>query len=437
MTRRLTVLLLAAGVALTPAALVPAGPATAAPAQCQAYHQPANYELWQVKRVTPERAWPVSRGRGVTVAVVDSGVNGTHPALAGRVDHGTDLVDSKGSADQDCVSHGSTVGGIIAGDQLSGSGFAGVAPDARLLPIRIANDMEQFTGGSERVAQAIRYAVDHHAKVINLSLTTENTAVLRTAVAYARDHDVVMVAATGNDGQHTTTYPAAYPGVIGVAGIGESGDPDPQSNTGDEVDLAAPSLRIVGPAGNGDGYVLWGGGGTSFAAPFVAGTAALVRSYRPDLSADEVARRLEATADHPADGRDDTVGYGVVNPYRAVTAVLGSPGGAAPAAGALPGDGRHAAAGGGTTGRYLWAAGAMLAAVLVLLVAVAVVPRAVRRGWRPGLRPALPVGVPTRRRYPVFDPATAPREAPSRAVEPVRITSKDPAGSFTVDVDFH
>jgi subtilisin family serine protease len=251
-------------------------------------------------------------------------------------------------------------------------------------------------------------------------------------VRYAHRHGAVLVAATGNGGRRAETYPAAYPEVIAVAGTADARDaPDPQSNTGDYVDLAAPSLNIVGPGATGDGFVLWDRGGTSFAAPFVAGAAALVRSYRPDLSADEVARRLEASADHPADGRDARVGYGVVNPYRAVTTVLGTPGSAPAAPGALPAATHRGAAADGTRTTFLVAAGGVLAAVLLLLVAVAVVPRGIRRGWRPGLRASLPGPRPTGRRYPAFDPATAPREPP-RPVEPVRVTS----GDFTVDVTF-
>ncbi|HEY3505137.1 MAG TPA: type VII secretion-associated serine protease mycosin [Actinocatenispora sp.] len=435
MSRRLPALLLAAGIALTPAVLVPAGAVSAAPA-CQASAAQVDYVPWQAKRVATADAWKITRGAGVTVAVIDSGVNARHPTLRGRVDRGTDLARGEGAGDSACLAHGSTVAGIIAGRQLDGSGFAGMAPEARILPIRITEDADHFSDGSQRVAAAIRYAVDHGATVVNLSLTSDDSSALRSAVRYAHRRGVVLVAATGNDGRQAKTYPAAYPEVIAVTGTADASDtPDPQSNTGDYVDLAAPSLNIVGPGATGDGFVLFADGGTSFSTPFVAGAAALVRAYRPDLSPDEVARRLEATADHPADGHDARVGYGVVNPYRAVTAVLGRPGTSAPARGALPVPGHRAAPANGSRATYLWASGGLLVAVLVLLVAVVVVPRGTRRGWRPGLLAALPGPWPTRRRYPTFDPASAPRDPP-RAVAPARVTSTDPSGSFTVDVTF-
>ncbi|MGA8114019.1 MAG: type VII secretion-associated serine protease mycosin, partial [Actinocatenispora sp.] len=367
MIRRLPLLLLAAALP----ALVPAGPATAGPDDrptCAAYHDRPAGMPWQTRRLAPQRAWPTSRGRGVIVAVLDSGTNGDHPQLAGRVLPGTDLVRGRGTADTDCNGHGSIVGGIIAAHDSTDTWFSGVAPDATLLPVRIADDTARFEHGSARIAHAIRYAVDHHASVVNLSVTTEDSGELRAAVRYAHEHDVLLVAAAGN-GNHddAPTWPAAYPDVIAVSGIDRRGAHVESANHGDWVDLAAPGAEIVGPAAVGDGYAQ--GDGTSFAAPFVSGTAALVRAYRPELTTAQVTRRLEATADQPADGRDDLVGYGVVNPYRALTAVLGPADRAAPAAGGLPASGRlpaaarPTAAGSGNTAALSLAGGA---AVLVV-----------------------------------------------------------------------
>ena len=433
MTRRLPISLLAA--LLTVGLLAVPGRATAAPGQqCAVHHEPVDYRPWQVKRVNPVRAWPISEGRGQTVAVLDSGVNGKHPQLAGRVEAGVDLVRGKGTADTDCNGHGSIVGGVIAGARRSGSGFYGMAPQATLLPIRIADDTERFSDGSARVATAIRYAVDHHATVINMSLTTDDTDALRSAVDYAHEHDVVLVAATGNEGKAERTYPAAYPEVLAVSGIGSDGAPDSESNTGGYVDLAAPSEGIVGPGPIGGQYA--GGKGTSFAAPFVSGTAALVRSYRPELTADEVMRRLESSADHPADGRDDKVGYGVVNPYRALTQVLGDPAGGVGTDRALPGAAHASGQQDPVRAVALWAAVGLLAVVLAVLVLAAVIPAGRRRGWRPGIRARLPGPRSARRRYPAYDPtAPPPIEPEPPATASVRLPGSDTSTTFTIDVN--
>jgi subtilisin family serine protease len=170
-------------------------------------------------------------------------------------------------------------------------------------------------------------ATDKGAKVINLSLTTAPVPELTEAVRYAIAHDVVLVAAAGNDGTSSSNepdkkeYPAAYEGVIAVAGVDENGDHVQSSTTGDYVDIAAPGLKIEGPAPQGGGYLLETEGGTSFAAAYITGTVALVRAYRPDLKGPEVVQRILRTADRPANGWDKNVGYGVVNPYWAVVSV--------------------------------------------------------------------------------------------------------------------
>ncbi|BCJ27668.1 hypothetical protein Asera_17760 [Actinocatenispora sera] len=424
--------------ALTMAALgAPVAAPTGADAAPQCSHGDSDnldYQPWAVKRIAADRAWPISQGSGVTVAVLDSGVNAQHRQLAGRVEAGTDLVRGKGTADTDCAGHGSMVAGIIAGKRVDGSGFYGVAPEATILPIRIAEDLGTFEHGSPRIAAAIRYAVDHDATVINMSLTTEDSPQLRSAVGYAHEHGVVMVAATGNQADDKPRYPAAYPDVIAVGGIDSSGGHDSESVTGDWVDLAAPSTGIVAPAGIGSGYL--SEKGTSFAAPVVAGTAALIRAYRPELTPDQVATRLEATADHPVDGHNDEVGYGVVNPYRALTEVLGEPNGAATAAGgALPAAASRTGAADPVRTAALWAAVGLLAVVIALLLLAVVVPAGRRRGWRPGLRGRLPGPRSTRRRPPDYDPtAPPPIEPEPPATTAVRLPGSDSSATFTVDV---
>jgi hypothetical protein len=167
----------------------------------------------------------------------------------------------------------------------------------------------------------------------------------------------------------------------------------------------------------------------------VAGTAALIRAYRPELTPDQVATRLEATADHPIDGHDDRVGYGVVNPYRAVTQVLGEPNGAATAAGALPAAASRTGAADPVRTAALWAAVGLLAVVVALLVLAVVVPAGRRRGWRPGLRDRLPGPRSARRGPAEYDPvAPPPIEPEPPATTAVRLPGTDSAATFTVDV---
>jgi membrane-anchored mycosin MYCP len=304
------------------------GAAAAAPANCgPSFSNPLSDTPWPLRRLRPELAWPLTTGAGVTVAVIDSGVSTTHPSLRGQVLRGKDFVQPGGVGDCDEVAHGTFVAGIIAGLRLPNSGFYGVAPGAKILPIRVLRDDQKSFDASlpGTIAEAIDYAVDQGAKVINLSLVTQPTPALANAVNRALASNVVLVAAAGNDGAAQgggkVAYPAAIEGVIAVAGIDESDRHVATSTPGAHVDVAAPGTNIEGPAPQGNGFGVRAGGGTSFAAAYVSGMAALIRSYYPDLPPERVAARITGTADHPPSGRDDEVGYGVVNPYRAVTAI--------------------------------------------------------------------------------------------------------------------
>lgn len=284
-----------------------------------------------------ERVWPLTRGEGVKVAVIDSGVSDAHPVLDGKVEYGEDYVvpeegESKLGADCDLVGHGTSIAGIIAGKEDSKSPFAGMAPDADLLSIRILPDLNA-SGDRELpniLADAIREAVDSGADVINLSVQIAHSNALESAVDYAAKEGAVLVAAAGNqggeDGTNAPQYPAAYDNdaVLAVSSVGMEGAKTETSNSGDYVDLAAPGEEIAGPGPEGDGYT---GGekatGTSFSSAFVSGAAALVRARFPDLGPKQAADRLRATAQSPANIWDEQVGYGVVDPYRAVTADMG------------------------------------------------------------------------------------------------------------------
>jgi type VII secretion-associated serine protease mycosin len=370
------------------AVLVPLGPpALAQPPAGQRCDLPVTGPVarrpWPQQRLDYERVWPLTRGAGVTVAVVDTGVDGAHPQLRGAVRPGIDVVNG-GTADTDCVGHGTLVAGLMAARPAAGTGFAGVAPDATVLPVRVTNSQQ---GTAAPLAEGIRRAVDAGARVVNVSIVVDqSTPALRAAVDYAISRDVVVVAAAGNEFQSGSPlqYPAAYPGVLAVGAIDASGGRADFSETDAGVAVVAPGVDIVGPGAGGTGLVA-GGQGTSYAAPFVSGTAALVRAYHPELSAPAVITRIERTADRPpaSDLPDAALGWGTVNPYAAVTAVL--PGStSAPVAGqrvvvpaAAPPDTRN-------RDRARWYTGLALAAALVVTAVAAILPAARRRSWRPG-----------------------------------------------------
>lgn len=384
----LLLVVLAAGVAGTP-------PASAQTVTCQ---QPIAVSLseiglqpvqdarqpWAQRQLDPSRVWPLTTGSGVTVAVIDSGVDARQPALAGAVQQGADMVQPGLPADYDCVGHGTVVAGLIAARPLPGSAFAGIAPGATILPVRQTESDQQEANGAAFLASAIDYAVSGGAAVINISITTSgSTPALAAAVRYALDNNVVVVAAAGNDGAGASgakVYPADYPGVLAVGAVGRDGQPLSFSSPGALV--VAPGADIVGPRAGGDGLVT--GQGTSFATAFVSGAAALVRSYLPGLTAAQVVRRIEATADHPA-GKlpGPLLGWGEVDPYAAVTAVLPAQPPPAPGLARLPLPSRPRPP--VSQLPAVLVAAACLAVVAVLLAAAVVLPAARRRGWRPGI----------------------------------------------------
>ncbi|MFD9698009.1 type VII secretion-associated serine protease mycosin [Lentzea sp. NPDC059081] len=347
---------------------------------------------WAQQLLAPQRVWPVSRGAGVTVAVVDTGVDGTVPQLAGgRVLPGIDVTTAqRGRADSDCYGHGTFLAGIIAARAVPGTAFAGVAPDATILPIRCATSVGDDGPGvltPDRIAAGIRAGVDAGAKVVNVSAsTTAPSEALAAAVDHAAAKDVVVVASASNNALEgdAKTYPAAYPGVIAVGAVDMSGQRASFSQTGPHLSLVAPGVDVVSTGPGGPGH--WQGSGTSYAAPFVAGAAALVRAYRPELSAAQVKHRLEVTADHPSIVLPDTgLGWGTVNLMAAVTTVLpeevpASRGAVVtPAPVAAPTEGTRDDVG-AQLALGVAAVGAVL--VLVVLLGARLVSAGRRRGWR-------------------------------------------------------
>jgi serine protease len=275
---------------------------------------------WPLKMLDVADAWNYASGAGVTVAVIDSGVDATHEDLTGQVLPGLDLVDPQDDGDTDLVGHGTTVAAIIAGRGDDSAGVEGIAPKAKILPVRVL-DQENRYDDALIVARGVRWAVDHGARVINLSLGGNgSSAALAAALDYAFAKDVVVVACTGNTSASTSPevwYPAREPGVIAVAGMEKDGtDLWSGSITGPETVVTAPATQIVGARPGG----YWKVQGTSFAAPMVSATAALIRSRWPTMSAAEVINRIIRTAkDLGAPGRDPVYGFGMVNPTAALT----------------------------------------------------------------------------------------------------------------------
>ncbi len=319
-----------------------------------------------------EDAHQFATGKGVKIAIIDTGVE-EHPRLKGRVEPGGDYVVTAEKGTTDCDGHGTEVAGVAAASRDPDTGFIGAAPDAQILAIRQTSDRYEFkdpTGADVRksagkvttLAQAIVRAVDRGAKVVNISLTSCDSPKapsagerkLQAAIDWAvNEKNVVIVTAAGNIGtdgtgckdqndnqnQDTVKVIASPPwyskDVLSVASIGDNGEPSPFSVWGPWVSIAAPGENIttIDPKGTGltNANVDENGRpttiqGTSFASPYVAGVAALVREKFPNLTARQVMDRLTATAQHPGNpsGRDHKVGAGMINPIAALTAVLSS-----------------------------------------------------------------------------------------------------------------
>jgi len=261
-------------------------------------------------------AWEVTTGDPqAQIAVVDTGVNLTHPDLTGKLVAGYDFVDRDNSP-EDLNGHGSHVAGIAAAATGNGRGIAGTAPRASILPVRV---LDRYGEGSlDQVANGIIYAANRGAKVINLSLGSPYDAyTLRRAVEYAWSRGAVVVAAAGNDASSAPNYPAAYSSVIAVGSVDGSDRKSDFSNYGRWVDVAAPGTDILSTYDNGLYAYL---SGTSMASPHVAGLAALLAAQ--GRSNVEIADIIRTTAD-PIPGTGVYWSYGRINADRAVRATVG------------------------------------------------------------------------------------------------------------------
>ncbi|WP_127793978.1 S8 family serine peptidase [Agromyces sp. LHK192] len=276
-------------------------------------------------------AWNTSRGSGVKVAVIDTGVNGNVAELRNAVVGGTDASgigtpDGQTPVGEDS-NHGTMVASLLAGRGTNpGDGVLGVAPEASVLTASVAfgTDTGATISNDDQIAQAIRWSVDNGADVINMSLTRNTRDWPESwddAFMYAFENDVVVVAAAGNRGSGTTEVgaPATIPGVLTVAGLDRDENASfDASSQGITISVSAPSEDLVGVLPDGS-YTLWNG--TSGATPIVSGLVALVRAEFPDLDAANVMNRITATATPKGDEVPSPLyGYGVIDPVAALTA---------------------------------------------------------------------------------------------------------------------
>ncbi|MET7394091.1 S8 family serine peptidase [Dactylosporangium sp. NPDC005572] len=268
---------------------------------------------WAQLRVAPNAAWGRTKGHGVTVAVIDSGVDATVPALTGRVRPGADATSAAGRGDTDCLGRGTALAAILAAQPGDGGGFAGVAPEATVLPIRIT--LTAGTAKGDEVVRAVQLAVTNGARVIMIPAAAELSAQQADAVFHtASTYDAVVVLAAPSSGPILTGGPRD--GVLRVGASGADDEPAYPYPAG-AVDVLAPGVRVASIGLGGAGQIE--GSGTAFAVPFVAGLVALVRSAQPQLPAAAVAEKITDTAD--LDGADRPApryGWGVIDAGAAV-----------------------------------------------------------------------------------------------------------------------
>lgn len=299
---------------------------------------------WTVSSLDPqERLWPYSRGQGVTVAVVSTGVNTTHPQLSGVFGPANDLLRNSGAGMDDCDGQGTAIASVIAAQPAGDTGFVGLAPDAKILPVRVAENAQVVRPtdkptSPQTVASGIKWAVAQGAEVIVVApVIFADDPTLKAAVEQAQAAGAVIVAPVGDDHpkdpplseQPTPAdripYPAAYDGVIGIGAVGPNGLREPASEVGDFVDLVAPGESVVVANPNG-GHATFRGTGIAVAFGGAAAALLLGQPGRPWASASgtdlsfEVEARLRSTGS-PVSGHFGALGYGggMVDPGRAMT----------------------------------------------------------------------------------------------------------------------
>jgi subtilisin family serine protease len=391
-------------------------PCTTAPGE----QDPLTASDWAGDFIGLQEAHQFTRGRfsgtdeRVTIAIIDSGVERKREDVFGdRVLPGWDVYDPNSDGGCDAYWHGTGVAAIAAGTA-QGEQFVGVAPEAEILPLRaFVGDEGADDGKSRMVASLITDAVANGAEVINVSIALPDTPDLQQAVAAAIAADVVVVAATGNENlnmdeenvpaDEAKYYPANYPEVIAVGAHNPAGNFYAKTNYGKNIDLMAPGESVTVPYPGGG----WLGGesGTSFAAPYVAGAAALLKAqYGKDASPAWIEQRLKTTAIHPPNDFNIYQGAGVLNVAEALTTPLAS--GEDPTADTVPESTESeapvtsevdpSASIAAINADYdplafeksiAWASvGASILLITLVLVLKKLLPKGRKRGWRPGTR---------------------------------------------------
>lgn len=281
---------------------------------------------WWLKEYGVTRAWDVATGRGITIAVIDTGIDGDHPDLVGQVVGGADM-SGLGSPDGQKLltpdkEHGTKVASLAAGHGDGAAGVKGTAPDAKLLSVSVSFDKGD-SSTDQQVADGVMWAVEHGADIIVMSFVMNRpwwTPEWDKAFLAAEEAGVLIVAAAGNRGSGTTSIgaPATIPGVLAVGGVTRSGRVSSFASTpGSTIGVVAASERLPGSIPGG-GREFWNG--TSGAAPIVAGIAALVMQAHPELDTANVVNRILTTADPVGKVGNVKYGWGIVDAYEAVTA---------------------------------------------------------------------------------------------------------------------
>lgn len=343
---------------------------------------------WPQQVLNFSDVWSLTQGDHVKVAIVDSGVDTSHRQLPK-----IDTYDVTGTDLRDCAGHGTMLAGIIAGQDHRKTDhvpFLGVAPKVHLISIKVAT--QDQNNDPHFLARGIRRAADLGAKVINVSSQTPNLPYLKSAVQYAQHAGALIVASAGNIAQDKKAseqelYPASYPGVISVGAVDSDGKVQDFTDTKSRVSVVAPGKAVIS---TWPGNTYFAKDGTSFAAPYVAGTAALVLAYHPNLSAQQVAHRIEVTADG---GTSVGSGHGMINPLRAVTAVLPEENGptAAPVKAQPVAVDRPTRTDPFTRTMALSFVGGALGIAAAIAAGGLIIPAGRRRNWRPGRRTPPPV----------------------------------------------
>ncbi|MGW2724217.1 type VII secretion-associated serine protease mycosin [Streptomyces sp. NPDC001492] len=323
MTRRIAGLsvLLAAALALVPSTV--------------AHADGIRAQQWALDAMHTQQAWQTTKGRGITVAVLDTGVEADHPDLVGNVLPAKDMIGfGARQGDRAWARHGTAMAGIIAGHGHGpgdGDGVMGIAPEAKILPVRVILEDGDTARGKARstrgnaLAEGIRWATDHGADVINLSLGDDSASAHPEpaedeAVQYALKKNVTVVASAGNGGDKGdhVSYPAAYPGVIAATAVDRFGVRASFSTRRWYATVSAPGDKIVIADPDHKYYEGWG---TSAASAFVSGAVALIKAAHPGLTPAQIKQLLEDTARNPpAGGRDDSRGFGLIDPAAAIKA---------------------------------------------------------------------------------------------------------------------